>query len=340
VPHLLAAPDKLKGTASAKEVAGAAGRAARRAGWSAGLVPMSDGGDGLLEAIGGARRQTVVEGPLGGSVQAEWRLEDDTAVIESARASGLVLAGGPERNDAMAASTAGTGQLIAAAVSCGARRVIVGVGGSATTDGGWGAVRALGGGARLHGVELVVACDVTTPFLEAAAVFGPQKGAGPSEVRLLEGRLRRLAQMYRSRFGVDVTSIPGAGAAGGLAGGLAALGATLVPGFELVAEHLELAERMSGADLVVTAEGRLDEQSFEGKVVGGVAREAAAAGVPVLVVTGELAPGTAVPGHVEVRCLSELYGREASLGHPLDLVEKEVAAALQPARGRGRRAEH
>ena len=187
-----------------------------------------------------------------------------------ARASGLELAGGPEHNDPVAASTAGTGELIAEALDQGANRIIVGLGGSASTDGGLAALRALHPLGRLKGVELVVACDVMVPFLDAATLFAGQKGASPAQVELLRRRLERLAQVYADEHGVVVTDLPGAGAAGGLGGGLAAAGGALVSGFELVADELALDETIEGADLVVTAEGFLDAQSFDGKVVGGV----------------------------------------------------------------------
>jgi glycerate kinase len=265
-----------------------------------------------------------VRGPLGGDVEAEWRMRDDAAVIEMARASGLLLAGGPEGNDPMAASTAGTGQLIAAAVTEGARRIIIGMGGSATTDGGQGCLEVLEPHARLRGVELLVACDVTTRFVDAAEVFAPQKGASPAQVALLKRRLERLAQLYEEQFGVDVREIPGGGAAGGLAGGLAALGATLVPGFDVVAEALDLVGRMEGSDLVVTGEGYLDDQSFNGKAVGGVVGLAGELGVPVLVIAGDADPGQPVP----VVSLVDRFGEERAMGDTLACVESVVAERL------------
>src|SRR5690606_37848408 len=226
-------------------------------------------------------------------------------------ASGLQLVGGREGNDAVAASTAGTGELIAAALEAGARRIIVGVGGSATTDGGLAALRALHPLSRPRGVELLVACDVRTRFVDAAEVFAPQKGATPAQVALLRRRLERLAQVYRDEHGVDVTDLPGAGAAGGLAGGLAAAGARLVPGFDLVADEVELHDRIEGADLVITAEGFLDEQSFEGKVVGGVAELARASGVRVVAIVGQVFDG--VEDRIEAHALVERFGEERAV---------------------------
>ena len=219
-------------------------------------------------------------GPLGEPVEAGWRLDRRRAVIEMAQASGLDLAGGAEGNDPVAATTAGTGELIAEAVEAGARRVLVAVGGSATTDGGLGALRGLYPLQRLRGIELVVACDVRTGFVDAAERFAPQKGATEAQVRLLRGRLERLAEVYLSDHGVDVRDLEGAGAAGGLAGGLAAVGAELASGFEVVAEEIELFDRMEHADLVITGEGFIDAESFDGKVVGGVVDLAAAARRP------------------------------------------------------------
>jgi glycerate kinase len=160
-------------------------------------VPLADGGEGTLDALGGPNRTTLVAGPHGEPLEAAWRLSRGTAVIEMARASGLLLAGGAEGNDPMEASTFGTGELIAAALEAGAKRIIVGVGGSATTDGGLGALKALYPPQRLKGVQLVVACDVRTRFVDAAAHFAPQKGASPAQVKLLQRRLERLVQAYR-----------------------------------------------------------------------------------------------------------------------------------------------
>ncbi len=293
---MLAAPDSFKGTATSSDVAAAIAEGARRSGWTCDTCPMSDGGEGFAEVLaplGGEIVEAAVTGPLGGRVTARWRHTGNLAVIECAEASGLVLVGGPEGNDPLAASSRGTGELVARAVALGARRVLVGLGGSATTDGGTDAVSAIEEAGGLRGAEVIVACDVTTAFLDAAKVFGPQKGASPAQVELLSARLAAAAERYRALYGVDVTTLTGAGAAGGLAGGLAALGAKLVPGFQVVARALDLERRIGRADLVVTGEGRLDLTSWSGKVVGGVTALAAAAGAPVLVVAGSVAPGVA-----------------------------------------------
>ena len=326
--RVVAAPDKLRGTATARDVAAAVGRAAAGCGWACDEVPMADGGEGTLEALGGANRTTTVTGPLGGPVEAVWRLDPSarTAVIEMARASGLDLVGGPERNDPVAASTAGTGELIAAALDAGARRIIVGVGGSATTDGGLAALRALHPLSRLRGVELVVACDVRTTFVEAAEVFAPQKGATPAHVELLRRRLERLAQVYAEDHGIDVAGLEGTGAAGGLAGGLAAAGARLVPGFDLVADELDLDERMEGADVVITAEGFLDAQSFEGTVVGGIVRLASSVGVPVVAIVGEVFDG--VEDRVEVVSLVERFGEGRARTDTIACIEESARDVL------------
>jgi glycerate kinase len=249
-----------------------------------------------------------------------------------ARASGIALVGGPEGNDPLRASTRGTGELIAAALDAGATRVIVGVGGSATADGGLAALTALNPRRRLRGpVEVLVACDVTTRFVDAAEVFAPQKGATPAQVALLRRRLERLAEVYVRDYDVDVRQLPGSGAGGGLAGGLAAAGAVLVPGFDLVAESLDLAERIAGADLVVTGEGHLDAESFAGKAVGGVVALAAEAGVPVLVVAGGVdadgLPPDLPPG-VKVVSLVERFGFDEATWDPIGCIEAIVYAEL------------
>jgi glycerate kinase len=319
--RVLVCADKFRGTATATEVGDAVAVAVRAAGGGCTVRPMADGGEGTLDAFGGPNRRTRVTGPLGPPVEAEWALRDDLAVVEMARASGLALAGGADGNDPMEATTTGTGELIAAAAEAGARRIIVGLGGSATTDGGLGALRAMAPLARYRGVTIDVACDVRTRFVDAAEVFGPQKGASRAQVALLRRRLERLAQVYADEHGVDVTALERSGAAGGLAGGLAAVGASLQDGFTLIAEAVDLYDAIEAADLVVTGEGRLDPTSFDGKVVGGVAGLAAAAGVEALAIVGRADDGVDAP--LPVVDLSARFGRERA--------ERETTACITEA---------
>lgn len=301
----IVAPDKFRGSLTAPEAADAMAAGVEAAGFESRRVPLADGGEGTLDALlaarGGSVRSATVTGPLGDPVQAEWALlPDGTGIIEMARASGLSLVQG--RNDPLRASTRGTGELINAALRGGARRVVVGVGGSATTDGGLAAVETLGW--SLSGQDVTVACDVSTPFLEAATVYGPQKGATSAQVELLTRRLARLADAYRDRTGVDVTVLESGGAAGGLAGGLAAIGAQLEPGFDVVARAARLDRALERADLVVTGEGRLDRTSFEGKVVGGVLEWAADEGVDNrVVIAGQATPD----GREELSVLGDVH---------------------------------
>jgi glycerate kinase len=338
MPHLVAAPDKFRGTANAAEIAATVSNAARQAGWSADEAPMSDGGEGLLDVVGGIQRVNEVEGPLGQPVSAEWRVLPETsdaegrgttAVIEMAQAAGRALVPHPSGEDPVRATTAGVGQLLLAAKQAGARRIIVGCGGSATTDGGWGAVQAVGGPNVLNDIEIVVASDVTTTFRDAASVFGPQKGATPEQVTRLTARLDELSDRYRRDFGVDVDALPGAGAAGGLAGGLAALGARIAPGFELVASLIGLAHRVAVADLVVTGEGHLDPPSFSGKVPGGVLALVAGR-CPVLCIAGgaddELMEDP--PGGMDIVSLSARFGAERARTETLTLIDEVVTEAL------------
>jgi glycerate kinase len=277
VARAVVCPDKFRGTLRADEAARAMAAGVGRAGFDDVVeLPLADGGEGTLDtmlaACGGSRRTARVTGPLGEPVDAQWGVltakngPGGIAIVEMAQASGLALVTG--RKDPLRASTRGTGELIAAVRAQGFKRVIVGVGGSASTDGGLAAVEALKW--SLQGMHVTVACDVETPFLDAAPVFAPQKGATPAQVALLRRRLEKLAEQYRDRTGVDVTTLTGAGAAGGLAGGLAAIGAELVPGFDAIAEAVGLEAALENADLVVTGEGKLDASSLAGKVVGGV----------------------------------------------------------------------
>ena len=328
VVRVLAAPDKFRGTASAQDIAEAIAAAAAAVPAFCDLAPVADGGEGTLDALGGPNRSSAVTGPLGESTVAPWRLSRGVAVIEMALASGLAVAGGAESNDPVNATTSGTGELIAEAVAAGAQRVLVAVGGSATTDGGLGALEALPSPARMAGVEMIVACDVRTAFVDAAAVYGPQKGASPAQVELLSRRLRRLAQIYVRDFGVDVTTIAGAGAAGGLAGGLAARGASLVNGFEVVADEIGLPQRILDADVVVTGEGRYDATSLQGKVVGGVAGIAAQSSTRALAVVGSSDPAAPTPDSLEVVDLTARFGSERAHADPCGCVREALRDAL------------
>jgi len=325
--HVVAAPDKFRGTATAPEAAAAIARAVVAAGHTCDEVPMADGGEGTLDALGGPNRTTMVGGPLGEPVEAAWRLSRGTAVIEMACASGLLLAGGAEANDPMEASTYGTGELIAAALDAGARRIIVGVGGSATTDGGLGALKALYPPQRLKGVELIVACDVRTRFVDAASHFAPQKGASPAQVKLLHRRLERLVQAYLDDYGVDVSALDGGGAAGGLAGGLAAVGATIDSGFDVVADEVGLGDRVEVAQLVITGEGFLDAESFEGKVVGGVTDLAADLGLASLAVVGQIFDG--MEQRVPAISLVQRFGEDRAMHDTLACIEEAVTEHLR-----------
>ena len=327
--RVLAAPDKFRGTASATQIAEAIAAAAGAVSASCDLAPMADGGEGTLDALGGPNRSSVVTGPLGEPVTAPWRLSRGVAVIEMALASGLAVAGGASSNDPVNATTSGTGELIAEAVEAGAQRVLVAVGGSATTDGGLGALEALPSVARMEGVEMIVACDVRTAFVDAAAVYGPQKGASPVQVELLTRRLRRLAQIYERDFGVDVTTLTGAGAAGGLAGGLASRGASLVNGFEVVAEEIDLGERILNAEVVVTGEGRYDATSLQGKVVGGVAELAAESGTRAIAVVGSSDSSADIPESLELLNLTARFGSERAHADPCRCVREALEDVLR-----------
>ena len=286
---VLVAPDSFKGTHTAAEVAAAIAAGLRAGGCEADVCPLADGGDGTLEVIAGAigatRHAAQVSDPLGRPIRAGFALKDDVAIVETAAASGLVLVD-PADRDPVGASTRGTGELIAAALRAGARTVYIGVGGSATTDGGAGAVAALKQAGGPSGARLIVLCDVQTPFEDAARVFGPQKGAAADAVALLSARL----QVQADAMPRDPRGVPMTGAAGGLSGGLwAAFDASLAPGADFILDLVGFDERMRRADAVVTGEGRLDSQTLAGKVVGAVAQRAGRAGVPCYAIVGSVA---------------------------------------------------
>ena len=311
----LVAPDSFKGTFSAPEVAAAIARGLRSAGREAVELPVADGGEGTLDALlttlDGELRSARVSDPLGRELEAAYGLIDGgrTAIVEMARASGLGRVAEEER-DAWAASTRGTGELIAAAVEAGAEHVIVTVGGSATTDGGAGALEALEEAGVT--VDMSVLCDVRTPFEEAARVFGPQKGADEALVRRLSERLQRqAAEMRRDPRGEPMT-----GAAGGLSGALwANHGARLEDGAAFVLGVLGFDERMRESAFVVTGEGRIDEQTVQGKLVGEVATRCRQAGVPC----------HGIVGQIDLEPFQERILDFASLTEATDLDEMEAA---------------
>lgn len=333
-PGLLAVPDKFRGTATAQQVCGAITRGSASHRWTVRSVPLSDGGEGFLdtfEELGGHRETTRVTGPLGVPVAATWLHAGSLAVIEMAQASGLVLAGGAEGNDAMRASTRGTGELIVSAARAVSPRpgatVVVGLGGSATTDGGLGAVEAVQAAGGLGGLRLIGACDVDIGFVEAAAEFAPQKGATEGQVAELGARLSALADRYRRDLGVDVRAVPGAGAAGGMGGAIVALGGRLRSGYEVVRELLGLDVVMGQSSLVVTGEGALDAMSFRGKVVGSVLADAARLGVAALVIVGRATPdgrrqAERHAGHVV--SLTDRFGENRALTDTESCVEEAI----------------
>jgi glycerate kinase len=343
--RVLVAPDKFKGslTAGAAGDAIAAGLRLAQPRLEVLLAPVADGGDGTVDAAvaaGFQRVTTTVTGPIGQPVVSGYALREETAVIELAEASGLRrLPNG--RTAPLTATTFGTGELIRAALERGARRVVVGVGGSATSDGGVGMAQALGvrflnrrgedvgpGGAalrdletisldgldpRVRSAELIVASDVQNPLLGpsgAAAVYAPQKGADASDVAELEKGLGTLASVVARQFGVDLAAMPGAGAAGGAGGGAVAfLGARIVSGIDYLLDLIGLPELLRSADLVITGEGSLDDQSLAGKAPWGVAQAAARAGVPTVALVGRLLlthEQLRSAGLAEVRALTDL----------------------------------
>jgi glycerate 2-kinase len=321
--------DKFRLTATATDLCRVVADVAWEQQWDCRSVPMADGGDGTIEvlaALGGRRRTSRVTGPLGEPVDAVWLERGRTAFIEMAQASGLALVGGPEGNRPLDASTFGTGELVAEALANGAKRIVV-------TDGGLGALSAMSPLARFRGVELVVACDVETRFVDAARDFGPQKGATTAQVGLLERRLQQLADRFLDERGIDVRTVAGSGAAGGLAGALISLGATIVSGFDLIAEEAGLRDAMDGAALVVTGEGRCDEESFNGKVVGGVCALARDAGVRVVIVAGAVDPEFVVPEAfrstvAEVFSLTDRVGPERAWTEPLSALREVIGPLL------------
>jgi len=288
---VLVAPDSFKGTLSAVTVAQRIGRGLEQGGWPVDLCPLADGGEGTLEVLLDALEAELitasVSDPVGRPVEARFGLGSDArgervGVVEMAAASGLALLA-PGELDPIGASTAGTGELILAARDAGAKTIYVGVGGSATTDGGSGAIDVIRRGGGLRGARLVVLSDVRTPFERAASVYGPQKGASERDVARLTRRLHALARRFRR----DPRGVPMTGAAGGLSGGLwAEFGAELLAGAAFVLDVVGFDRRMRFARAVVTGEGCLDTQSLAGKLVSEVAVRARQTGVPCHAIVG------------------------------------------------------
>ena len=364
--RVLVAPDKFRGTLTAEQAAEAirSGWGRERSEDDLDLVPMADGGEGtmdaLIGALGGRTETAEVTGPMGAAVSAPFGLVSTAAgllgVVEMARASGLELIV-EGRRDPRHATTRGTGELMARALDRGVRRLLVCIGGSATNDGGAGMAAALGvrfldaagrelppGGAALldlaridasglhpglAGVVVTGACDVDNPLTGptgASAVYGPQKGATPDDVWVLDRALGHLASVVHRDMGIALRDEPGAGAAGGLGFGLLAFcGARLRRGVDVVMDAVSLPERIARADLAITGEGSFDAQSLHGKVPAGVIDAATAAGVPVAVLCGR---ATIAPPGVTVVSMTERVGTEAALGQArrsLEQVAQELA---------------
>jgi glycerate kinase len=318
----LVAPDKFKGTHSARQAALAISRGLGAAG-SVDICPVADGGDGtmevLLDALGGTVLERATHDPLGRSIDGAVGLFDERAfaIVEVARASGLQLLS-PSELDAEAASTAGTGELIAHALAQGAGTVLVAAGGSATTDGGAGAIDAIEQAGGLRGGKLIVLADVSTPFERAAEVFAPQKGADPSAVRRLRSRLERQAETLPR----DPRGMPMGGAAGGLSGGLwARYDARIVPGARWILDAIGFDERLGRARAVITGEGRIDSTTLEGKAVFEIAARCTSAGVPVHAVVGS---SVLSPDESALLALSSI--QEASTIADLEAAGRGIAA--------------
>jgi len=328
--RVVVCPDKLRGSLSAVEATEAIASGLAEVGITdVSLIPMADGGEGTLEvllaATGGQQLSCHTVDALGSAVSAAWGLlPDGTAVVEAATSVGLAVLG--DRREPVGASSAGLGRVLLAALDHQPARMLVTVGGSATTDGGLGCLDEIGW--DLRDVPTVVATDVATRFVDAAAVFGPQKGADAAQVALLATRLRALAARFAAEA-LDVADLPGSGAAGGIAGGLAAIGAQLQPGFDLVAGMVGLSDAVAAADAVVTGEGRLDPTSLEGKVVGGVLGAAGSAHVVVLAGTAEPVTAQRLRARgVVVLTLRELSGDDAqSYTAAAELLRRAAAIA-------------
>jgi glycerate 2-kinase len=374
--RVLVSPDKFKGTLTAAQAGDAIAAGWRRARPNdvVDQLPLADGGEGtldaLVEGLGGERRALRVTGPLGDPVDAEYGLVESaeglTGVVEMARASGLQLLRSTRR-DPLRATTRGTGELMVAACHAGARTLMVCIGGSGTNDGGAGMAQAMGirlldaagqelrpGGAALRDlaridlrpldtsvgdVAVIVASDVDNPLVGpsgASRVYGPQKGARPDDVAVLDEALAHFAAVIHRDLGIDVRDVPGAGAAGGLGAGLVAfLGARIRPGVDVVMDAVGFQRRLQEADVVVTGEGSFDEQSLRGKVAAGVLRSAAEARVRAIVLAGRRS--ATAPDGAAVVSLVERFGEEPAMARPRWALEElafQTASAFDAGGGK------
>ena len=367
---IVIAPNALKGSLSASEAAEAMLAGVRQAAPGAELValPVADGGDGftavLVDALEAVPKRRTVSGPVGQAVDATWLYSERNrvAVIEMAAAAGLVLLD-PAQLAPVTANTRGVGELILAALEQGAQRIVLGIGGSATNDGGMGMAQALGavfldnqgkplepGGdslidiaaidttgldPRLKQVNIQVICDVDNPLLGdrgAVRVFGPQKGATPQQVEELEAGMEHLVDVLDAQLGIDVRNVPGAGAAGGLgAGAIVFLDAELQPGAEVVLDLLGFDEVLKGADLVFTAEGQLDGQTAFGKAPAAVAQRSRAAGIPCIAIAGSLGEGVEDLAAVGIDAVYSLCDGPVSLADAMANAAKLIKATATQA---------
>ena len=367
--RVVVAPQSFKGSADAVAVASAIARGVRRALPDASVeeMPLADGGEGtvraLVRATKGTLRAARVRDPLLREIRAEWGVLGDgtTAIVEMAAASGLPLLTALER-DPRITSTRGTGELILAAAASGAHRIVIGIGGSATNDGGAGMARAIGyrfldaegndlpeGGAALASLARIdgqtdprlvrpaieVACDVRNPLLGpegASAIYGPQKGATPEVVAELDRALARYADVIEGFVGRSIRDVPGSGAAGGLGAGLLAfLDARLVSGADLVLRAVDFTQHLKGAGLVITGEGRIDRQSGFGKLTGAVAAAARRAGIPVAGVAGSVGPGHEALSLDAIAVASDGVSIAQAMAYPLPLIERAAERVVHAA---------
>jgi len=363
---IVIAPDSFKESLSAQQVCEAIACGIRQIHEDVEIetIPMADGGEGTVDALvaatGGTISHATVTGPTGAPVVARWGMlggDHETAILEMASASGLALVP-PPRRDPTLTTTYGTGELILAALEAGASRILIGIGGSATNDGGVGAAQAagvrfydqdgnlcasgMGGGGlsevaridlstrdpRIGSTSIQVACDVDNPLCGpygAAAIYGPQKGATPEQVRTLDTNLGHVADLMERDLGKKIRDWAGAGAAGGLGAGLVAFfDAEMQPGVQIVLEAVQFADRIQDADLIITGEGRIDRQSMMGKVIEGVGRAGKAAGVPVVALVGSIGEGAEATLEV-----LDSYHRITPAGTPIAEALARTPEALQ-----------